>query len=156
MARWRGARREHPLHGLRPMSNKARRPLARKPSGRRSFCPWPALARPLQPAAGMRGACRLGHSQNLPPQRPLPFPDRLLVDARRETIPRLLLPVNPAFQEKASFRVLLAAKSAGDEMPSRSTPARWRLRRVWAATLRGRRRHPSSVATWSCPGPRFP
>src|SRR5438309_11918428 len=30
----------------------ARRLFARKPSGRRVFCPWPALARCLQPAAG--------------------------------------------------------------------------------------------------------
>ncbi len=30
----------------------ARRPFPRKPSGRRVFCPWPALARSLQPAAG--------------------------------------------------------------------------------------------------------
>ena len=46
----------------------ARRPFARKPSGRRVFCPWPALARSLQPAAGMRGTRRLGHSQNPSPQ----------------------------------------------------------------------------------------
>ena len=49
---------------LRLRSNEARRPFPRKPSGRRVFCPWPALARslgivqdgawPQQPAAGMR------------------------------------------------------------------------------------------------------
>ncbi len=66
--------------GLRPTSNKARRPLARKPSGRRFFCPWPALAHPLQPAAGMRRARRLGQRQNPQPQHPLPFSDRLLAD----------------------------------------------------------------------------
>ncbi len=37
---------------LRLRSNEARRPFARKPSGRRVFCPWPALTRSLQPAAG--------------------------------------------------------------------------------------------------------
>ncbi len=31
-----------------------------KPSGRRVFCPWPALARSLQPAAGMLRSRRLG------------------------------------------------------------------------------------------------
>ena len=33
-----------------------------KPSGRRVFCLWAALARPLQPAAGMRRPRRLAHS----------------------------------------------------------------------------------------------
>ncbi len=46
----------------------ARWPFARKPSGRRVFCPWPALARSLQPAAGMPATRRLGHGQNPSPQ----------------------------------------------------------------------------------------
>jgi len=62
---------------LRLRSNKARRPLARKPSGRRVFCPWPALARSLQPALGMLGPRRLGHSQNPSPQDPAQFSDTL-------------------------------------------------------------------------------
>src|SRR6266851_7033222 len=48
----------------------ARRHFPRKPSGRRVFCPWPALTRSLQPAAGMLGTRRLGHSQNPSPKRP--------------------------------------------------------------------------------------
>jgi len=63
---------------LRLRSNEARRPLARKPSGRRVFCPWPALARSLQPALGMLGPRRLGHSQNPSPQDPAQFSDTLL------------------------------------------------------------------------------
>lgn len=58
---------------LRLRSNEASGPVARKPSGRRVFCPWAALARSLQPAAGMRGPRRLAHSQNPSPQRPSEF-----------------------------------------------------------------------------------
>jgi len=64
---------------LRLRSNEARRPLARKPSGRRVFCPWPALARSLQPALGMLRPRRLGHSQNPSPQDPAQFSDTLSV-----------------------------------------------------------------------------
>jgi hypothetical protein len=35
------------------------------------------LARSLQPAAGMLGTRRLVHGQNLPPQAPSQFSDRL-------------------------------------------------------------------------------
>ena len=59
-----------PFMGLRLRSNEARRSFARKPSGRRVFCPWPALARSSQPAAGMLRPRRLVHSQNPSPQRP--------------------------------------------------------------------------------------
>src|SRR3989441_3483068 len=45
----------------------ARRPFPRKPSGRRVFCPWPALARSLQPAAG----------RCAPPRPPWPQPKSL-------------------------------------------------------------------------------
>ena len=45
--------------GLRLRSNEASRPYARKPSGRQVFCLLPALARSLQPAAGMR-RCQSG------------------------------------------------------------------------------------------------
>src|SRR5438128_8742673 len=45
----------------------ARRPFPRKPSGRRAFCPWPALARSLQPAAG----------RCAPPRPPWPQPKSL-------------------------------------------------------------------------------
>ena len=38
---------------LRLRSNEARRPFPRKPSGRQVLCPWPALARTSQPAAGI-------------------------------------------------------------------------------------------------------
>jgi len=62
---------------LRPRSNKARRPFARKPCGRRCFCPWAALARRSQPAAGMFPPRRLAHSQNPRPQHPSQFSDRL-------------------------------------------------------------------------------
>jgi len=68
---------------LRLRSNEARRPLARKPSGRRVFCPWPALARSLQPALGMLGPRRLGHSQNPSPQDPAQFSDTLLGETRQ-------------------------------------------------------------------------
>src|SRR5436190_4815208 len=61
--------------GLR--SNEVRRSFARKPSGRQVFCPWPALARSLQPAAGMLLPRRLGHSQNPLPQDPTQFSDTL-------------------------------------------------------------------------------
>ena len=55
--------------GLRLRSNEARRPFGAKNCfGRRVFCPWPALARSLQPSLGMRGTRRLGHSQNPLPQ----------------------------------------------------------------------------------------
>src|SRR6266542_3608084 len=74
-----GAPREDTRSGLRPRSNEARRPFPRKPFGRRVFCPWPALARPSQPAAGMLRSRRLGHSQNPSPQDPTQFPNRLLV-----------------------------------------------------------------------------
>jgi len=77
---------------LRLRSNKARRPLARKPSGRRVFCPWPALARSLQPALGMLGPRRLGHSQNPSPQDPAQFSDTLL---ERHTL-RLSIFTTPA------------------------------------------------------------
>ena len=69
-AGWQARRRRISLVDLRLRSNEARRPFPRKPSGRRVFCPWPALARSLQPAAGMLGTRRLGHSQNPSPQRP--------------------------------------------------------------------------------------
>jgi hypothetical protein len=48
-----------------------------KPCGRRVFCRWPALARPLQPTAGMRRPRRLGHHQNPSPQDPSKFSDGL-------------------------------------------------------------------------------
>ena len=51
-AGWQARRRRISLVDLRLRSNEARRPFPRKPSGRRVFCPWPALARSLQPAAG--------------------------------------------------------------------------------------------------------
>src|SRR6266849_168694 len=63
-------RRRISLVDRRLRSNEARRPFPRKPCGRRVFCPWPALARSLQPAAEMLGTRRLGHSQNPSPQRP--------------------------------------------------------------------------------------
>ena len=59
-------------------SHEARGPFARKPFGRRLFCPWPSLARPLQPAEGMLGPRRLGHGQNPSPQDPTQFQNRLL------------------------------------------------------------------------------
>ncbi len=37
---------------LRLRSNEARGPFPRKPSGRRVFCPWPALARPVTARCG--------------------------------------------------------------------------------------------------------
>src|SRR6266446_2757422 len=63
-------RRRISLVDLRLRSNEARRPFPRKPSGRQVFCPWPALVRSAQPAAGMLRPRRLGHSQNPSPQRP--------------------------------------------------------------------------------------
>src|SRR5687767_16032225 len=66
------------LVDLRLRSNEASRPFPRKPSGRRVFWPRPALARTLQPAAGMRGPRRLGHGQNPSPQDPTQFQNRLL------------------------------------------------------------------------------
>src|SRR6185295_8708205 len=78
---WRGAPREDTRSGLRPRSNEASRPFPRKPSGRRVFWLWPALARPSQPAAGMLRPRRLGHSQNPSPQDPTEFSDRLLAAA---------------------------------------------------------------------------
>ena len=56
------------LVDLRLRSNEARRPFARKPFGRRFFWPWPSLARPLQPAAGML-RCPCGSTS---PPRPRP------------------------------------------------------------------------------------
>src|SRR2546427_8449653 len=44
-----------------------RRPFPRKPSGRRVFCPWPALTRSLKPAAG----------RCAPPRPPWPEPKSL-------------------------------------------------------------------------------
>ena len=49
-----------PAAGYDRVSNEARRPFARKPSGRRVFWPGPSLAQPLQPAVGMLGPRRLG------------------------------------------------------------------------------------------------
>jgi hypothetical protein len=68
---------------LRLRSNEGSRPFPRKPSGRRLFWLRPALARPLQPAAGMpvpvrKHPRRLVRSQNPSPQDPLEFSDRLL------------------------------------------------------------------------------
>jgi len=60
-------RRRISLVDLRLRSNEARRPFPRKPSGRRVFCPWPALARSLQPAAG----------RCAPPRPPWPQPKSL-------------------------------------------------------------------------------
>jgi len=57
---------------------RSRRLWARKPSGRRLFWRWPALARSSQPAAGMLGTRRLGHRQNPSPQAPFSFQNRLL------------------------------------------------------------------------------
>src|SRR5262249_901208 len=51
-------------------SNEARRAFPRKPEGRRVFWPRPALARPLQPAAGMLGPRRLGRDPNPSPRDP--------------------------------------------------------------------------------------
>jgi len=45
---------------------------------RRVFWRWPALARPLQNSAGMRGPRRLGHRQNPLPQAHSQFSGRLL------------------------------------------------------------------------------
>jgi len=61
-------------------SNPAERdrpPFPRKPSGRRSFCPPPALARPFQPALGMLRSRRLGGGQKSSSQDPIEFPYRL-------------------------------------------------------------------------------
>src|SRR6266498_5791027 len=88
-AGWRGAPREDTRSGLRPRSNEARRPSPRKPFGRRVFCPWPALARPSQPDAGMLRSRRLGHSQNPSPQDPTQFPNRLL-----NWKPRMMIGIN--------------------------------------------------------------
>jgi hypothetical protein len=55
-----------------------RQSRAGKPYGRRVFWPWPALARPSQPAAGMLRPRRLGHGQNPSPQAPFEFSERLL------------------------------------------------------------------------------
>ena len=44
---------------------------------RRVFWRWPALAQPLQPAAGMRRPRRLGHRQNPLPQAHFQFSDWL-------------------------------------------------------------------------------
>src|SRR5260221_2847861 len=60
-------RRRISLVDLRLRSNEARRPFPQKPSGRRVFCPWPALARSLQPAAG----------RCAPPRPPWPQPASL-------------------------------------------------------------------------------
>ena len=87
-----GSARAPGLHGVR-FSKKSCRPRAltrrsegfltgcwaRKPSGRRFFWHWPALARSLQPAAGMLGTRRLVQNQKSSPQAPLQFPNRLLV-----------------------------------------------------------------------------
>ena len=72
---------------LRLRSNEASRPVARKPSGRRVFCLWASLARPLQPAAGMLGPLRLAHSQNPSPQHLSQFSDRLL-DRTIDLVPK--------------------------------------------------------------------
>mgnify|MGYP006148832969 CR=1 FL=1 len=63
----------NPERGLRSRRTDPRRPFARKPSGRRVFWPGPALARSLQPTAGMRGPRRLGPVQNPSPQAPAQF-----------------------------------------------------------------------------------
>jgi len=67
--------------GDRPDSLSAYLEPVRKPSGRRSFCRWSALARPLQPAAGMRRPRRLAHRHKPSPQDPSEFSDRLLMMA---------------------------------------------------------------------------
>jgi len=69
---------------LRLRSNEARPPFPRKPSGRRIFWLWPALARPLQPDAGMLRSRHLGQSQNLSSQDPTQFSDRLLAARERK------------------------------------------------------------------------
>ena len=69
-----------PFMGLRPRSNEASRLFARKPSGRRVFCLWAALARSSARRVGTTGkhiARRLAHSQNPSPQHPSQFSDRL-------------------------------------------------------------------------------
>jgi plasmid stabilization system protein ParE len=52
------------------------------------------LARPLQPAQGMRGPRRLGHHQNPLPQDPFQFSDGLLTDL--EGIVKSIAVHNPA------------------------------------------------------------
>jgi hypothetical protein len=89
-------------------SNEARGPFARKPFGRRLFCPWPSLARPLQPAEGMLGPRRLGHGQNPSPQDPTQFQNRLLgeADANAAHNAHTLADMIPLYLEPA-FRALL-------------------------------------------------
>ena len=77
-AGWRGATKEVTRGGLRLRSNKARRSVPLKPSGRRFLYPRPALTRSSQPAAGMLQSRRLGYSQNPSPQHSTQFSDRLL------------------------------------------------------------------------------
>src|SRR6185312_3006735 len=78
-------RRRTFLVHFRPRSNEARRPFPRKPSGRRVFWLWTALAWPSQPAAGMLRPRRLVHSQNPLPQHPAQFSDRLLGRGRNNS-----------------------------------------------------------------------
>src|SRR5271154_568972 len=51
--------------------------FARKPSGRRVFWLWAALARSSQPALGMLLSRRLAHNKYPLPQHPLEFSERL-------------------------------------------------------------------------------
>ncbi len=67
-AGWQGATRENILGGSSTDEQQSQT----------VFCPWPALAHSLQPAAGMLGTRRLGHRQNPSPQDPSQFSDRLL------------------------------------------------------------------------------
>src|SRR5687767_15899767 len=72
------------LVDLRLRSNEASRPFPRKPSGRRVFRPRPALARTLQPAAGLlvpvrKHPRRLGRSQNPSPPNLTQFQNTLLI-----------------------------------------------------------------------------
>ncbi len=62
-----------PHAGLRPTSNNARPNWARKPFGRRRFCPWVLLSPSLQPATGMHRQFRLAQGQNPRSQHPSPF-----------------------------------------------------------------------------------
>jgi len=106
---------------LRLRSNEARRPLARKPSGRRVFCPWPALARSLQPALGMLGPRRLGHSQNPSPQDPAQFSDTLLVFFVGQTLVSRFTPIPGTTASSRSNPGSVAGRNRGTEGPSRKS-----------------------------------
>ncbi len=114
---------------LRLRSNKARRPFPRKPSGRRVFCPWPALAQSLQPAAGMRRPRRLGHSQNPSPQRLAEFSDRLLIRKEKtgsRNRSRFFLQFIPRLKRTWLSASSRGPKRGGHRDTRNEAPPRWR------------------------------